>query len=1240
MVTALRVVAYHPNGDLIGPLPTPEEVQASYPLNDLGGLTLSYAVGAPRHELLGQPLEMAVQISHTDGDDWTEPPSSRFLYLRDGRDPVKTGDAYAVEGASYLKRLEKALVGFRSLNAEGNRVFSNATPGAIMSTLITEAQARGALTGMSVDFTATHDSAGVPWPTQIATFAVEPGKHLLDVLLSIVGMGYVDTQTQGRTVQMYVAESLSGMGVETPVILRPGRDLTEAPFRRTWEGLADTAIVHGDNGTNVTRTNATALKPWGRQETYATASGVTDTGTLQAVGDAVLEQTGEARSEHTFGLDFRATPHLPFRDYGPGNWVKAVMYRGEAAQLERMRVMQVTLVRDTDGRASGNVVLNDRFVEADVRTSRRLDRILNGSTENGTGGPPTTSPGGNDILAPGKPLGVTASTAVYVDDSGRNRAQVTLNWDDVTTNADGTNASDVDHYEVWRRPSGGAWIMVGTSAESIYYTSGYDPGSVWDFRVRAVDGVWNRGQFSDTATVTSAADTIAPPRPSQPTVTTRLGTASVIWDGALNTPGALPQDYRLTEYHVSDTNNPAQDPSVTRVGDTRGAGYAVAGPLTYGATYYAWVVLVDSSGNRSQASPVRTFTVAPLVDVSNFPDDAMEELYARTAHFINVTSDMLAANSVTAMAIAAGAVTVEKLTVESRRPTVLPNSWMEGVHPTENRPRFWDLWYYVGPLAALSFSPTPITGTRSLRVTAAADASWTVGSDNGNWLPVVGGQVWTVRALVRPVSDVPAGKQLRLRLATSAPGVNPIGFTGDRLSQDVVLTGPLLGGNTYTLADTFKVPATHTQATVAIVSDAMGVPMVTDWDGIELSPGTTDADVTEIGPGRIKTGVLQATTRMIAGTETGSRVETGGTGITAYATDGTTKTFEVKASDGSVFSSGSFTTASTTGIGRVQISSIVNPYELNQTWNTIQFYSSNASWSPALVWAAYGSGSPNWGALEMAGPRLGTRLAARISLRSEEQTNTTAVNISANRFYANANDFYWGDVSAGAVSFWLQPTPDQRFQFLNSGGKRTEFRYSTLGANTIVAKENSNDFNRLDLHARDIQFITTLTSGNLQLYNASERSDRPILSVPSINNGLVFANNGLMSTSANGAVFQPMWASNTTTPSDLRFKGDVHEWDDPDLLAKVAALPVKTYRMKVDQDGTLGDRTHLGLIAQELQTVWPESVMSPGEDDDRLHVDVYYLLALLWGSVQQLTAKVDRLSQSPTDPSTEGHDRP
>jgi hypothetical protein len=616
-VTSTRLLAYTPNGASLGPIPAPQGLQVSFPLNDIGACTWTYPTMAPRVAVIGQPVEVAVEVSTDQGATWAEPANGRFLYLRDGRDPVKD-DAYQIECPGYALRLRKGLVFNLSLDTDGKRHFTAASPGQILNTLMSEAQARGALTGITWAFTAANDSGGVAWPAAtLQNIAYDPGTDILTILQAMADAGLVDYRFQGRALQLYPAEATMAtdrtIGAN-PVSLRFGRDLVEAPFRRTWEALANVALVMGDNLAASIRTNGAALTPWGRQETFVTASGVTDTGTLATLGDGALSLTEAERVERTYGLLFDTAKFLPFRDYAPGEWVYGATDPDVAPT--RMRVRQVTLTMDDAGVAGGNAVLNDRFVEADILQARRLDRIISGATQSGTG--TTPSGAGNDILAPAAVGAVTGSTSAYLGDDGWPRAQITLDWADVTTNSDGTAATDIDHYEVHRRRQGDVtWTQVGEVNASTWSDSPYQPNEDWEFRVRAVDNVFNRGAFSGVAAVHTASDVTAPAKPSTPVLATTntRGIIQVTWDGLTATAGPMDADLAYVEVHAKTVNNftPTPGDTTTLVGRLTGAGsLTFAKPIT--TTQYVKLVAIDTSSNPSIPSNQATIVVSTGTD--------------------------------------------------------------------------------------------------------------------------------------------------------------------------------------------------------------------------------------------------------------------------------------------------------------------------------------------------------------------------------------------------------------------------------------------------------------------------------------------------------------------------------------------------------------------------------------------------------------------------------------------------
>lgn len=250
-------------------------------------------------------------------------------------------------------------------------------------------------------------------------------------------------------------------------------------------------------------------------------------------------------------------------------------------------------------------------------------------------------------VPPAKAATPVLSTMAYLDSMKNLRAQVTASWSPVTTNEDGTDITDLDRYEVQTKGATGGWQTYTSTPGDITQAFIRDlaPGSSWSVRVRAVDTSKNAGEWSDPAAIDAATDDIAPEQPSRPTVTSRLGNLTITWDGKTSTGTGMADDLAFVEVHLSTTSGFTPS-AATKVDQLPGSASVVWGPAAYGTTYYVRLVAVDTSGNVSAPSLQQASLVAPLVDVSNFPDDAMQVLYARTGHFIELDADQIRANSI------------------------------------------------------------------------------------------------------------------------------------------------------------------------------------------------------------------------------------------------------------------------------------------------------------------------------------------------------------------------------------------------------------------------------------------------------------------------------------------------------------------------------------------------------------------------------------------------------------------
>ncbi|WP_188197211.1 hypothetical protein [Nonomuraea sp. SYSU D8015] len=377
----LRLVAYAPNGARLGILPHPLYIQAAWPLNDVPGLKFAYSAHAVGADLIAAPCEIGVQWS-ADGNVWTENGDGRFLRMLRRGDSLDPSGVWHFDCPSYLWMLKKAVTyAHASITpVNGQRVYGsptpNATAGFIINSLLTEAQARGALSGFGWTFTGTLDTAGLTW-NQTFGLGIPLGTDVLAVLLMLVDAGLIDIRMTGpRTLSAWRPGTAIFRDLTTggnPVELAGGRDIRAAPDVGTLEDMASAAYVVGDASFRQEVTNVGTPLPWGRWETSVRQVGVSETNAANLVGSSLLVRGAVERVQRTRELLFaHNTRWLPLRDYLPGDRIYAP---GEAGQRVALRVRQITLTRTDRGVAGGNLVLDDRLADNEIRLRRRIAHL-------------------------------------------------------------------------------------------------------------------------------------------------------------------------------------------------------------------------------------------------------------------------------------------------------------------------------------------------------------------------------------------------------------------------------------------------------------------------------------------------------------------------------------------------------------------------------------------------------------------------------------------------------------------------------------------------------------------------------------------------------------------------------------------------------------------------------------------------------------------------------------------------
>ncbi|MBB5791782.1 hypothetical protein [Jiangella mangrovi] len=722
MIFDLRLVAYSPNGARLGVLDFPYDLKAALPLNDVSALDVTYIRGMKGSEWLDDFCEVGLEMSA--GDEWAEVHNGRFLRLAWDADHLDRSKAFKASMPGYSWLLSKATVrAGGTMNADGQRQFTAATPGQIMRTLILEAQARGALPGMAMDISNASDSDGEPWETEM-TIAYAVGTPLDQVLNAMAEQGVIDWNFWGRELHMYNPGTILNRDLTTgpnPVNLRSGIDVITAPDKGDASNLLHRALVLGDDGLTVEVTNPSAVDPWGDFEVTLQQSGVTDAGMATLLAQQALKAGEREQIEMTRDLLFEGR-WVPYRDYRVGDTVYAPGVDGAKSAV---RILQITLAKNSEGLISGNLTLNNRFVERSLRAAKRARALAGGVVVGGgSGGRP--APEGQDKRTPSAPAGLVVGSSGYIDSNGNPRGLVEATWAPVSTATDGT-AMDIQRYEVWGRLNvlGAEWSLRGGSTATFIAMSPYNPGEEWAFRVRAI-GLYatTPGEWSDQVVVTIENDTDPPPQPSAPVLSARLGVVRVDWDGLTFEGEEMPSDLDLVEVHASLDEDFTASPATMVDGFVGDRSTMVLSDLPYNDDVWVQFIAVDRAGNRSDPSDKSSIEVTPLVDTdligeiidgANIIDGTLvasdkivgNSITGGLIQALAIEAGHIAANAITADKIAAGAITTDKLSVGSVAPTHLAGV---GVNRVAD-PGFEDTAYWTSVIAGDTALDAAVGGT-------------------------------------------------------------------------------------------------------------------------------------------------------------------------------------------------------------------------------------------------------------------------------------------------------------------------------------------------------------------------------------------------------------------------------------------------------------------------------------------------------------------------------------------------
>jgi len=429
------------DGSTLTPLPDWSKISVSPVRNSPGAISVDFPAGGDGFDALdagvsANPLH-ALEVKIWLGGNATGALGG-WLVSKSG-DDLTPGSMWTFTGHFHEWLLKKAIVEpqLKSVgNEKGELKFAGATAGLVLSTMMDQAKARGALPLVTRDFSSTKDSNGVAWVNTISSFNLAPGTTIQQAADKLVELGMVEYEISAARVWRAFNAGTRGRdttGSATPLLFTQATNLAEHSRRESAEDAATAVLAAGGEGFYDWSVSATGIAELGwRAEVGYSAGQISSEAGVQVAADTQLEIARHGIAEYDASIEFVLGSPLPLIDYGIGDW--AWVTAGDTRR--KLRIAQLGLAFQPGRAPTGTVSLNDLIVDRLTALYRRLNALQTGEAVVGTS---VATPGGTgeDLNPPAAPIGVVASStqAYRVPGEDTVLALVSVGWAAVTNNA-------------------------------------------------------------------------------------------------------------------------------------------------------------------------------------------------------------------------------------------------------------------------------------------------------------------------------------------------------------------------------------------------------------------------------------------------------------------------------------------------------------------------------------------------------------------------------------------------------------------------------------------------------------------------------------------------------------------------------------------------------------------------------------------------------------------------------------
>jgi hypothetical protein len=279
----------------------------------------------------------------------------------------------SVSGRGLLAILDDAIV-WQDGSGSTVRAFVAQKKGSILKTLIDEAKARGALSALTYDFSATVDSTGTAW-TDSEDYDINVGMSLLEVLRMFAKTGEIefDIALQSSTDPIILHAYANGTGTDrsNSVYMRIGSNCEEVTTDERSDELKNVILVKYKSGYAIV-SDSGSIAARRRRETHLSLEAAQSSASAVTYASAKLSDDKDPKTGLSVRVYDGVSPYL-FVSYALGDTITVDKFGEEVSY----RILGIQADWDGDDYARVVLELNTLFYDNELRMKNDLENLLN-----------------------------------------------------------------------------------------------------------------------------------------------------------------------------------------------------------------------------------------------------------------------------------------------------------------------------------------------------------------------------------------------------------------------------------------------------------------------------------------------------------------------------------------------------------------------------------------------------------------------------------------------------------------------------------------------------------------------------------------------------------------------------------------------------------------------------------------------------------------------------------------------